>query len=126
MSEAKPQDPIETFRRERSRLRFSRLSRDQARRLRSLFWEVDEFWDVQVRPRADSTEEFIATVDLRADVDYGWLKGFVEEGGFGEDEYGVAVSITTDNPTPVVRVPRFVADLGKEIGGFVDFSYTVI
>ena len=42
-----------------------------------------------------------------------------------EDDYGVAVSVKTDNPTPIVRVPKFVADLGKEIGGYVELSFYV-
>ena len=125
MSETSAANSVESFREEKSWLRFTRLSRAQARRLRALFWEVDEFWDVRIKHRDENAQEFIATVQLRKDVDYGWLKGFVEEGGFGEEDYGVAVSVATDNPTPIVRVPKFVADLGKEIGGFVDLSFYV-
>ena len=59
-------------------------------------------------------------------MEYGWLKGFVEEGAFGEEDYGVAVSVVTDNPTPIAQVPKFVAELGKEIGGFVELSFHVV
>ncbi|MDQ3238198.1 MAG: hypothetical protein M3Q54_11775 [Actinomycetota bacterium] len=126
MSEAKTENSLESLREEKSWLRFSRLSRTEARRLRHLFWRVDEFWDVRVHPRSEDIREFIATVRLREDVEYGWLKGFVEEGAFGEEDYGVAVSVVTDNPTPIAQVPKFVAELGKEIGGFVELSFHVV
>lgn len=119
MSEKSAGEPVESFREVESWLRFSRLSRAQARRLRALFW------DARIKPRDENAQEFNATVRLREGVDYGWLKGFVREGGFGEEDYGVAVSVATDDPTPIVRVPKFVADLGKEIGGFVDLSFCV-
>ena len=96
MSEAKTENSLECFREEKSWLRFSRLSRTEARRLRHLFWRVDEFWEVRVHPRSEDTREFIVTVRLREDVEYGWLKGFVEEGAFGEEDYGVAVSVVTE------------------------------
>ena len=126
MSEAKTENSLESLREEKSWLRFSRLSRTEVRRLRHLFWRVDEFWDVRVHPRSEDIREFIATVRLREDVDYSWLKSFVEEGAFAEEDYGVAVSVVTDNPTPIVQVPKFVAELGKEIGGFVEFPFHVV
>ena len=125
MSEASAGNSLESFREEKSWLRFSRLSRAQAWRLRASFWEIDELWEVRIKPRGENAQEFVATVRLREGDDYGWLKGFVEEGGFGEEDYGVAVSVKTDNPTPIVRVPKFVAELGKEIGGFVELTFYV-
>jgi hypothetical protein len=67
-----------------------------------------------------------AVFELREGEDYGWLKDFAKRHNIAATEYGLFVSISTSSDSEIVRVPQFAIDLIREVGGIIDFSFTVL
>jgi hypothetical protein len=64
--------------------------------------------------------------DLRAGEDYQWLKGFINCHNISPETYGLFMSVATSSDSEIISVPRFAVDLVREIGGVIDFSFTVL
>jgi hypothetical protein len=64
--------------------------------------------------------------DLRAGVDYSWIKQFIDEHRIPERDYGLFVSISTSSDSEIVSLPQFAADIFRQVGGGIDFSFTVL
>ena len=64
--------------------------------------------------------------DLQVDQDYSWVKAFIAKHLVSENDYGLFVSVSTDSDSEIVSLPKFAADLFREVGGGIDFSFTVL
>jgi hypothetical protein len=100
--------------------RFGSLSEPQVHALKGLCGSVE------VRPKRNVAGRFVASFRLDPARSYDWLPSFVRDGGFSGSEYGVFVSLVTGYDSEIVEVPAFVLDLHRQVGGKLEFSFTVV
>jgi len=82
--------------------------------------------DVTSRPARGREGRVTGIFDLREGEDYGWIKDFIKTHSIATTEHGLFVSISTSSDSDIVRVPQFAVELIREVGGVIDFSFTVL
>lgn len=82
--------------------------------------------DVQSRPARKREGLVTGALNLRPDADYSWLKSFIDERNIPDCDYGLFVSVSTSSDSEIVRLPQFAADIFRQVGGVIDFSFTVL
>lgn len=102
------------------------MSEDQLAELRKVMRDVESLEDFTIRPQYGAPDKSAVSWEIREGEDYGWIKGFVKQNGIEERNYGVFVSLVTEEYKGTVRVPKFVVELSREVGGVMDFSFTVV
>jgi hypothetical protein len=82
--------------------------------------------DVMSRPSRGRPGQVTGVFDLCENEDYAWMKPFIAAHEIPFTDYGLFVSISTSSDSEIVRVPQFASDIYREIGGVLDFSFTVL
>jgi hypothetical protein len=107
---------------ERTWFRFFSLSRDQGDNLRKTYF----YDDIKAMANKSSPDRFTISIPLKESLALGPLREFISDEHLGSEDYGLFVSLVTDRETAIVEVPKFVRDFFKEVGGRIDFSFTIV
>jgi hypothetical protein len=106
--------------RERVGFRFFRLTKVQADKISTLYQGAN------VRPARDDADKYVVSLWLQDTGRYDELAGFIGEANLCEEDYGIFVSLRTDDDTDIIRIPQFALNLSRRVGGVIDFSYTIV
>jgi hypothetical protein len=107
---------------ERYWFRFFHLSRGQGDKLRSHY-----FYDgIRAMANRDFPEQFVVSIPLTESLELAPICDFIRAEHLEESEYGVFISLLTELETAIVTVPGFVQRLVRDVGGKIEFSFTVI
>ncbi len=82
--------------------------------------------DLEVRPKRNATNLFVASFRLNAASDYDWLPAMLSNREIANSTYGVFTSLVTNHDSEIITLPPFVLDLHKRAGGQIEFSFTVV
>ena len=82
--------------------------------------------DAQGRPARKREGFIVGSFTLHAGGDYSWLKPFIQACQIPACDYGLFVSVSTSSESAIVRLPEFAADIFHDVGGVMDFSFTVL
>jgi hypothetical protein len=89
--------------------------------------ELRQVWpDVESRPARRREGLVTGALTLRPNTDYSWLKSFITQHGIPESDYGLFVSVSTSSDSEIVRLPQIAAEIFRQVGGQIDFSFTVL
>ena len=72
------------------------------------------------------TENLVVSLELTDGCNYDWLPGLIARHSLSPMVYGVWVSLVTESVSDGVRVPEFLIDILKKVGGQFDFSFTCV
>jgi len=111
---------------ERRIFRFTHVTDEVLKDLREVMEDKEGLEDLRINPQYGAPEKFAVLWDIEEGVDYGWIGRFAERSGLRDDTYGVLVSLVTEEDRGRVRAPKFLIDLSRQVGGVIDFSFTVI
>src|SRR3954463_352716 len=107
---------------ERYWFRFFHLSREQGDKLRSTY-----FYDgIRAMANRDFPGQFVISIPLTGSLDLAPICDFVRAEHLEESEYGVFISLLTERETAIVTAPDFIRRLVRDVGGQIEFSFTVI
>jgi hypothetical protein len=116
------EEMIMAYKNERYWLRFFHLSQEHGDKLRAVYF----YEGIRAVPNKDFPGKFVISLPLNEALALAPIREFITDAKLGEDAYGVFVSLVTDRETAIVSVPKFVRDLIRDVGGQVDFSFTII
>jgi hypothetical protein len=76
--------------------------------------------------RQKKTHKLVVSFQLYSKTSCMKLHKFIRENKVPPSNYGLWVSLVTEYPSGGVRVPDFAVKLLRQVGGKLDFSYTLV
>jgi hypothetical protein len=100
-------------------LRFVDISEQQVQlfKLKFLDTEID-----QIKKR-EKTNDYVASIKLTQETNLDKITDFIKSTAIPESNFGIWVSLFSNNDHDGVSVPLLVLNIYKQIGGSIDFSF---
>lgn len=96
------------------------LTIDQTMEWKELLFDIP--FAINKRKR---TEDYVICVDISCELVSNKLRNILK-GRVLPNEFGVYVSLVTDRDSDGVHLPEFISSFYHEIGGSLDFSFTML
>lgn len=111
-----------TYRKERILFRFVNLTNDKLEILKQLLPD-HEF---EIGKNRNTKKGLVALFELKQNQKYDEIIRFIHQFEIPSSDYGLWISLVTDNDNGGVHVPPYAIELFRKTGGDLDFSFVVV